>query len=155
VSVPDRVSARDAAAKVRENYTAVCHCEWDDSPLPERVATNPECVIHGTAGDPLAVLEAEAAGKQDEFDRMKREAQGLARRCGELRDRAERAEADRDAAHADAYKLGRAWREEMIANGSDPADAEEDVRETLEPGHWAALNDPRSRPTGPDMASRV
>jgi hypothetical protein len=38
-------------------------------------------------------------------------------------------------------QLGDAWIESMVAEGSDPADAEEDVREALPPSVWAAAKE--------------
>jgi hypothetical protein len=41
--------------------------------------------------------------------------------------------------------LGDAWIEEMVAEGLDPADAEEHVRECLPPTIWAAVKEAVAR----------
>jgi len=46
--------------RVRENYTPVCKCEWDDYGASSRMTTNPDCVIHSEASDPLEELIARA-----------------------------------------------------------------------------------------------
>lgn len=42
-------------------------------------------------------------------------------------------------------QLGSAWIEEMVAEGADPADAEEHVRDCLPPSIWAAAKEAATR----------